>query len=339
MRTEKSISVAIRAALWYTEALACPYRLLSALSAAIDPYRPYRHYRHLSAISARSAPISSIGPIGPVVPHTPTRIPFFLSHTSCPLSPLQVKISDTVLYLSAYISVSNLQHQRASPSLLLSTMAGAEMTRSATEQPIFATLGIATATEHSVPPAPAVQVLLRTEDIEQLCEAERSFAPRRSLQLIARKALEVITKAGPNSSMDSNLEHLFPWRSYVACHEDAHAIIGSGIALAMAEFIEGTKDPNRGGQPRLDFVLHRTDGTYCCLHPGSKKRGDAKPIFLPSPARDLATEHISTRNDLSSLPASPYTCEHASLVPQIDRMGKADAFRSLQLAPCGPPMQ
>jgi hypothetical protein len=75
VRTEKSISVAIRAALWYTEALACPYRFLSALSAAIDPYRPYRHYRHLSAISARSAPISSIGPIGPVVPHTPTRIP------------------------------------------------------------------------------------------------------------------------------------------------------------------------------------------------------------------------------------------------------------------------
>ena len=52
-----------------------------------------------------------------------------------PRSPLQVKISDTVVYLSAYIIVSNLPHQRASPSLLLSTMAGAEMTRSATEQP------------------------------------------------------------------------------------------------------------------------------------------------------------------------------------------------------------
>jgi hypothetical protein len=69
-----------------------------------------------------------------------------------------------------------------------------------------------------------------------------------------------------------------------------------------------------------------------------KKSGDAKPIFLPSPARDLATEHISTRNDLTSLPASPYTCEHAALVPQIDRMGKADAYRSLQLTPCGPLM-
>ena len=84
-------------------------------------------------------------------------------------------------------------------------MALEAVTMSATEQPIFETLCIATATEHSAPPAPAVQVLLRTEDIEQLCEAERSFAPRRSLQLIARKALEVITEAGPSSSMDSNL--------------------------------------------------------------------------------------------------------------------------------------
>ena len=165
-------------------------------------------------------------------------------------------------------------------------MALEAVTMSATEQPIFETLCIATATEHSAPPAPAVQVLLRTEDIEQLCEAERSFAPRRSLQLIARMALEVITKAGPNSSMDSNLEHLFPWRSYVACHEDAHAIIGSGIALAMAEFIEGTKDPNRGGQPRLDFVLHRTDGTYCRLHPGSKN------AVMPSPSSSLLRQGI-----------------------------------------------
>ena len=193
------------------------------------------------------------------------------------------------------------------------------------------------ATEHTPepPPAPAAQVLLYSEDIEQLREAERSIAPRRSLQRLARMALEEITKAGPNSSMDKNLEHMFPWRAYVACHADARAIIGSGIALAMAEFIDDTKDANRGGQARLDFVFYRVDGSYCRLHPGSKKRGDAKPIFLPSPARDLATEHTSTPNDLSSLPASPYTWEHAALVPQIDRMGKADAYRSLQQTPCG----
>ena len=101
------------------------------------PIGPIGYYRPLSTLSALSAPICYISPIGPAP---------FLSHTSCPLSPLQVKISDNVLYLSAYIIVSNLLHQRASPSLLLSTMdiehlraemqhLRAEMTRSATEQP------------------------------------------------------------------------------------------------------------------------------------------------------------------------------------------------------------
>ena len=163
-------------------------------------------------------------------------------------------------------------------------MALEAVTMSATEQPIFETLCIATATEHIAPPAPAVQVLLRTEDIEQLCGAERSFAPRRSLQLIARKALEVITEAGPSSSMDSNLEKLFPWRSYVACHEDAHRITGSGIISAMAQFLDGTKDPNQGGQARVDFVFYRTDDTCCRLHPGSKKVG------MPSPSTSLSLQ-------------------------------------------------
>ncbi len=117
------------------------------------------------------------------------------------------------------------------------------------------------ATEHAQepPPAPGVRVLLRTENIEQLGESELSFAPRRSLQQLARNALTAITTAGPNSSMDANLEHWFPWRSYVACHEDAHGLIGSGIMLAVAEFIDGTKDANQGGQPRLDCVFYSTD--------------------------------------------------------------------------------
>ena len=62
---------------------------------------------------------------------------------------------------------------------------------------------------------------------------------------------------------------------------------------------------------------------------------------MPSPSssllrQGLATEQTSTRNDLNSLPASPYTYEHAALVPQIDRMSKAEAYRSLQQTPCGP---
>ena len=78
--------------------------------------------------------------------------------------------------------------------------------------------------------------------------------------------------------MDRNLEPWFPWRSYVACHKNAHDVIGSGITVARAEFMDSTRDSNRGGQNRLDFVFYRTDGTYCRLHPGKNSRDDAKPI-------------------------------------------------------------
>ena len=80
----------------------------------------------------------------------------------------------------------------------------------------------------------------------------------------------------------------------------------------------------------------RTDGTYCRLHPGTNSRGDAKPIYRSSPATGLATEQTSTGNDLTSLPANPYTYEDAVLVPQIDRMSKSEAYRLLQQTPCGP---
>ena len=194
------------------------------------------------------------------------------------------------------------------------------------------------ATEHAQepPPAPALQVLLCTEDIQQLRTAERALVPQRSLHKLARDALNAIASAGPNSSMDRNLENWFPWRPYVACHKHAHAVIGSGITLAKAEFMDGTSDGNRGGQLRLDFVFYRTDGTICRLHPGTNSRGDAKPIYRSSPATGLATEQTSTGNDLTSLPANPYTYEDAVRVPQVDRMSKSEAYRLLQQTPCGP---
>ena len=104
------------------------------------------------------------------------------------------------------------------------------------------------ATEHTQepPPAPALQVLLCTEDIQQLRTAERARVPQRSLHQLARDALNAIASAGPNSSMVRNLETWFPWRPYVACHKDAHAVIGSGITLAKAESMDGTSDGNRG---------------------------------------------------------------------------------------------
>jgi hypothetical protein len=122
----------------------------------------------------------------------------------------------------------------------------------------------------------------------------------------------------------------------VACHDNACTIVGAGITLARAEFIDGTKDPNRGGQQRLDFVFYRADSIYCRLHPGSTKRTDAKPIFQPYPANDFATDRITAQTQWRSLRADAFAREAASLVPQIDRISKTEAYQSLQGTPLGP---
>ena len=70
-----------------------------------------------------------------IVPHTPTCIPSpSFPYITSPF-PSASQDFQPCINLVAQIAVSNLPHQRAFPSLLLSTMADAEMTRSATEQP------------------------------------------------------------------------------------------------------------------------------------------------------------------------------------------------------------
>jgi hypothetical protein len=172
-----------------------------------------------------------------------------------------------------------------------------------------------------------LEILLRPEDIQTLTAQEDAYRPCRSLHKLARNALNAIMQAGE----DTNLEGWFPWQSYVACHENALMIIGTGVTGATAEFIEGTKDSNRDGWARLDFVIYRSDRTYCRLHPGARKVNDAKPLFFNEPMT-IPTE---ARFQWSMYPRIPFTYEAAQGVPQIDRVGKRHAFRSFQLSPRG----
>ena len=132
------------------------------------------------------------------------------------------------------------------------------------------------ATNHSL--APLVLLARADIDVQQALE-ESEFKPPRSLHRLARAALDQIIASGVNSNIDRNLEHWFPWRRYIACHKHAYDIVGTGVTLAIAEYIPDTLDANRGYQKRLDFVIYRTDGTSCRLHPGTKRRNDAKLIF------------------------------------------------------------
>ena len=68
------------------------------------------------------------------------------------------------------------------------------------------------------------------------------------------------------------------WRHYIARHAECQRIVGSGIVRAHLEFWPGIRDPNRGGQLRLDFVFENVEGVRCQLHPGGRGP-DAKPIF------------------------------------------------------------
>jgi hypothetical protein len=184
-----------------------------------------------------------------------------------------------------------------------------------------AATGQATATEHGLPQlALSRTICLSVSDIPKLRHAETTRRPKRFLHELARHALDQITSAGVDSTLDKDLDNWFPWKEYIACHNLGHDVIGEGVTHAVAEFIEGTRDGNRGGQQRLDFVVYRCDGSYCRLHPGSKPSLDAKLVTI------LATEQI---------PQIPFTYELAKSIPKIDQMGKKDAYRFLLDTPPG----
>ena len=142
-------------------------------------------------------------------------------------------------------------------------------------QPRDAAAPQAAATEHRV----VAFVLLTVADVDNVKAEEEKIKPPRSLHRLARDTLNNIITAGVNSNIDRNLEQWFPWRSYIACHEKAYEIIGTGVTHAIAEYIPQTRDANRGYQERLDFVIYRTDGTRCRLHPGRQRRQDATLIY------------------------------------------------------------
>ena len=194
------------------------------------------------------------------------------------------------------------------------------------------------ATEHISPELRLSRVVsLSLHDAERLRAAEAARRPKRSLHKLARDALNAITKAGVDSTASKDLDDWFPWKEYIACHAMAPDIIGEGVTHAVAEFIANTRDGNRGGQPRLDFVVYRSDGTYCRLHPGSKQSLDARPIFSPvMDSVDPATERIPAMTQWAALPQIPFTYDYSSTIPKVDQIGKKDAYRLLLQAPVGP---
>ena len=164
----------------------------------------------------------------------------------------------------------------------------------ATEHGNSASIELGETARYMLPAAASAPALVRLTlaDAEELRRRRCRFATYsqmpRSLHKLAREALNSISQATKDvehtEELDAwlrtqDLETWFPWRAYIACHPRASEIIGSGVTHATAEFINGTTDPNRDGQRRLDFIVRRSDGTLCRLHPGGRRSGDAKLIF------------------------------------------------------------
>ena len=123
----------------------------------------------------------------------------------------------------------------------------------------------------------------------------------------------------------------FPWQHYLAKHPQALELVGPGVVEFGAAAVKGTKDPNRGGLPRLDFVIHHVDGGYWRIHPGAKPKNDAIPKRFPPPDGTPVVASDRWRY----LPPGGFLYAHACLVPQTDRLSKKTAWAELESLPDG----
>ena len=73
----------------------------------------------------------------------------------------------------------------------------------------------------------------------------------------------------------------FRWKEYIANHKCKERLVASGITAVTAERV-AHEDANRGGNPRVDIILHHASGGCCRIHPGSRAKSDARPKYRDS---------------------------------------------------------
>ena len=101
--------------------------------------------------------------------------------------------------------------------------------------------------------------------------------------------------------------------------------MGPGVVAFGAAAVLGTRDPNRGGKPRVDFVIYHVDGAFWRIHPGSQPTGDAIPKYFPPPGGPP----VPPANWWQLLPPEGFHYGHARSVPQTDRLSKKMAWAEL----------
>ena len=171
--------------------------------------------------------------------------------------------------------------------------------------------------------------LLNADELEAI-RAQSRARNLSVLQLHGEARALLTTLAQGEDAAPIDLQQSWPtWREYLALHKNGQDIVGPGVVKITAERIAGTKDPNRYGRMRLDFFVHRSDGSAYRLHPGQRSKLDAKPVFLPAVVLQSTGEATDT-----AVPPKPLATLQA--IPQSDRYGKDFAFNMLRQLTCEP---
>ena len=135
------------------------------------------------------------------------------------------------------------------------------------------------AAQDTTPPAPAaaVNTLLTPRTAEEIRTSTRIAG---TCKKEMRAFLDATSYSQPRDPavMAFDIPANVSWKHYIARHPECKRIVGSGITKAQLMFLPEIRDPNRGGQLRLDYVFENLEGVRCQLHPGNKGK-DAKPIF------------------------------------------------------------
>ena len=223
-------------------------------------------------------------------------------------------------------SLSNLSYNRklkdvmargdgAEGSLLVAPLAGV-----ATSASSDLSIPTASASEHA-------GCVLNEGDLEEV-RAQSAALHRSALSLHQEARALLANLAEEEDAAPIDLQPRWPtWREYLAFHSKGNEIVGPGVVAITAERIAGTSDPNRYGRKRLDFFVHRMDGSAYRLHPGQKKSLDAKPVYLSSLA-------LKSTRGLGDTAVLPKTLAVLKAIPQSDRYGKNSAFNKLLELKC-----
>ena len=142
------------------------------------------------------------------------------------------------------------------------------------------------AAQDTPPPAPPLQAVVQAAAVNTLLTPQTAEELRTSTRIAGtgKKAMRAFLDATSASQpldpdvLAFDIPDDVSWKHYIARHPNSNRIVGSGITRAQLMFLPEIRDPNRGGQLRLDYVFENLDGVRCQLHSGNKGK-DAIPIF------------------------------------------------------------